>query len=54
MKQITEQQFNSLADIIYETLIQMPDMGMGEMGECRDTAESIINEWAEKEGIEII
>lgn len=50
---LSAKQYKSLEDGIYATLISAPDMGMGEMGECRDEAERIIKEWADNEQITI-
>ena len=49
--QLTEQQYESLVEAIYSSLRAMPDIGMGEMGECHDEAERIVDEWMEKESI---
>jgi len=51
MKQITEKQYLSLTDKIYHTLMAMPDMGMGEMGEARDESIRIADEWLSENGI---
>jgi len=53
MKQLTLKEFNTLRELIYDKLMESEEMGMGEMGECRDEAERIINEWCETENIEI-
>ena len=62
MEKLTELQYNLLKDEIYNSLIgasipcdcgEIASFGMGEMGECRDAAELIINEWCEKAKIEI-
>jgi len=51
MKAITENQYRSLTQAIYEKLMENPEMGMGEMGECKEVAEMIVDEWMQKEGI---
>lgn len=51
MKTITEQQYNSLSTLIYSSLISNSDFGLGEMGECKDEAERIIDEWMAAEKI---
>jgi len=51
MSYITEKQYKSLTDKIYTTLISMPDMGIGEMGDCRDESERIVDEWMENNEI---
>lgn len=48
---ITADQRQALEDSIYNTLISNPDVGMGEMGECRDTAEQIVSEWIQNNQI---
>ncbi len=45
---ITEKQLESLEQKIYETLILNPDVGLGELGECRDEAKRIVKEWVEE------
>lgn len=50
---ITIIQYKSLCDKIYDTLMAMPDMGLGEMGECRDEADRIVTEWCEENNIEV-
>ena len=54
MTTITQSQFDSLRNEIYESLISNPDYGLGEMGSCRDEAERIIEDWMEKESITLI
>lgn len=51
MNTITKAQIESLIQSIYNSLIQMEGMGMGEMGECRDEATRIVNEWMEANNI---
>ena len=59
---ITENQFETLKKGIYNMLMGITmyaengeevTFGMGEMGECSDAAELVINEWIEKENISI-
>lgn len=52
MTQITEKQYNLLVSEIYDTLINMPEMGLGEMGECTDTAKIIVDNWLQKAKVE--
>ena len=61
MTNITDQQHENLVQKIYETLISLPyfdeknemvERGMGEMGETRDEAERIVNEWMKENEIE--
>jgi len=54
MNQLTEKQYYSLIDKIYSTLISLPEMGLGEMGECKDEAERIVDEWMEENLIILI
>jgi len=54
MNQITEYQRSLLATEIYDTLIAMPDMGLGEIGECKDTADIITQEWVKKAGLNVV
>lgn len=51
MSEITKVQYDALKDEIYNTLMAMPDMGMGEMGEATDEANRIVTEWCEEQGI---
>lgn len=51
--EITEIQKNALEQKIYDLLMENPEMGMGEMGECRDAANRIVDEWIEENGIEV-
>lgn len=53
MNQLTENQYTSLIDKIYESIINQPDNGLGEMGDCRTEAKRIVNEWAEDNNITI-
>lgn len=45
---ITEAQRKALEDKIYNLLMANPEMGMGEMGECREAAERLVSEWLEE------
>jgi len=51
MKTITTHELRSLEDKIYSKLMEHPDMGMGEMGECRDEASRIVGEWMQENNI---
>lgn len=51
MQTITTEQIKSLQDKIYSKLMGNPDMGMGEMGECRDESKRIVWEWMEENNI---
>jgi hypothetical protein len=57
---MTEAQQENLVQKIYETLISLPyfdenlevqERGMGEMGETRDEAERIVDEWIKENNI---
>jgi hypothetical protein len=39
---------------IYNSLMSMPDMGLGEMGEAYDEADRIVDDWIEQFFIEVI
>jgi len=63
MNTITEKNYNSLVQKIYETLMDMPyidenrdvwERGLGDMAETKEEAERIINEWLKESNIEII
>lgn len=63
MTQITEKQYKSLKQGIYMTLIssqyiteggEVCERGMGEMGECDDAAQLIIDDWMKEENIELV
>jgi hypothetical protein len=50
---ITESQQKALENLIYNTLISNEEFGLGEMGECRDEAERIVNTWIEENNITV-
>ena len=54
MTQITELQYDDLKFKIYETLIDMDDMGLGDMASCTEEAERIVIEWIKDNNITII
>ena len=39
---------------IYEMLMANEDMGIGEMGDCRDAARYVVEEWVEETKVEVI
>jgi hypothetical protein len=49
---ITKKQYDSLTQSIYDTLMENPDFGLGERGECRDEAARIVDDWMEDNGIQ--
>ncbi len=51
MTTITEIQYNSLSDKIYNTLMMGENMGMGEMEDCRTASEEIIDTWMKENNI---
>jgi hypothetical protein len=62
MQQITDSQFKSLTQSIYLSFMgvsvacdcgETAELGMGEMGEARDTAEALVRDWCEQENITI-
>lgn len=53
MKQLTLIQYNSLVDKIYSSLIALPEMGMGEMGDCMEEAKIIVHDWMQENKIEL-
>ena len=62
MSKLSQSQYELLTDEIYGTLMSIKtldtegnevEMGMGELGEARDEAERIVDEWMEKAAIEL-
>jgi hypothetical protein len=51
---ITNEQYNSLVQAIYDELMSNPDFGFGEMGDCKDSATRVVDDWLELNKIEII
>jgi hypothetical protein len=52
MNTINEQQYNSLVERIYNTLISNTN-DLGDITNCHEEAEYIVKEWCNKESIEI-
>lgn len=50
---LTEEQRSSLVEEIYNSLMSNPEFGLGEMGECRDEANRIVETWIESNHIVI-
>lgn len=48
---LTTQQIKSLEDKIFDKLMENPEMGMGEMGECMDESKRVVEEWMEENNI---
>ena len=53
MKKLTQTEVDSLTKMIYDSLMNNPDFGLGEMGEIRDEAERIVRDWAAENNIEM-
>lgn len=53
MTNLTQQQYNSLTDLIYTSLMASDEMGLGEMGEAREEADRIVKEWCENNNIKL-
>ncbi len=53
MKTITEKQYDDLVTRIYNVLISNPEVGLGEIGECTDSAKQIAKEWTDANQIGI-
>jgi hypothetical protein len=53
MNQITQPQQKSLEDKIYNLLMDNPEMGMGEMGDCQLAARTLVLDWIEENNIEV-
>jgi hypothetical protein len=45
---------DALKRAIYDSLMSMPDMGLGEMGEAYDEADRIVDDWVETFFIEVV
>jgi hypothetical protein len=53
MCKVDNLKLDSLKRAIYDSLMSMPDMGLGEMGEAYDEAERIVDDWVEQFFIEV-
>ena len=53
MTTLTDAQHQDLINRIFETLKSNPEIGLGEVGECRDEADRIVQEWIEANQIVI-
>lgn len=51
MKQLTENQYNSLVGAIYNVLMSCDSLDMESMGEAREKAQETVTEWANTNGI---
>lgn len=54
MSQINIENIESLQESIYNTLMKMEGMGMGEMGEAREEADRMVLDWIEEQEIEVL
>jgi len=45
---------DALKRAIYDSLMSMPDMGLGEMSEAYDEADRIVDDWVEQFFIEVV
>jgi len=45
---------DALKRAIFDSLMSMPDMGLGEMGEAYDEADRIVDDWIEQFFIEVV
>jgi hypothetical protein len=52
MQTITKKQYDSLVQVIYISFINNPDYGLGEMNDCKEESERIVNQWMEDNGIQ--
>lgn len=50
---MTTTQYNALVEKIYQSFMNLPDFGLGEMGEARDEAKRIVNEWMAENNIKL-
>jgi hypothetical protein len=50
---ITKEQANKLKGSIYAMLMDAPDMDMGDMTNCMEAAELLVNEWIELNNITV-
>ncbi len=48
---INETQKAQLIEAIYDLLMSNPDMGLGDMGDCREAAEYTVENWIKDSGI---
>jgi len=50
---LSESQHQSLVSMIFDKLREFEEIGMGEVGECKDEAHRIVREWAEQNEINL-
>lgn len=51
---LTAKQYENLRHAIYQSIMSIEEVGMGEMGEAYDNAEGIVNDWIADNGIIVI
>ena len=51
---ITEASRLALVTAIYNLLMSNPEMGMGEMGDCHEAAEILVDEWMTDQHVNIL
>ena len=51
---INSKQYDNLKEAIYQSIMSIEDVGMGEMGEAYDNAEGIVSQWVIDNGIIVI
>jgi hypothetical protein len=54
MCKVDNLKLDSLKRAIYDSLMSMPDMGLGDMAEAYDEAERIVDDWVEVNNIEVV
>ena len=51
---LTAKQYENLRDAIYQSIMSIEGVDMGEMGEAYDNAEGVVNDWIRDNGIIVI
>ena len=54
MCRVDNLKLDTLKRTIFDSLMSMPDMGLGEMGEAYDEADRIVDEWVKENNIEVV
>lgn len=54
MTQLTTTQVTSLESKIYDLLMQNPEAGMDEMGNCTEAASDVVANWIQENNIQVI
>ena len=50
---ITEAQLDKLVTKIYDLLMDMPEMGLGEMNDAKEAAQEIVYDWVAENAIQV-